>query len=206
LPVPAPIESLWGALGYFYPVVVWMAYVFAGMAVGRLRLDSLRTLGLVGAGGVALAVAGYGTSRLIAGQTQFGHYYTGPGWWKIAEPHSNTTFEVAGNLGVTLAFIAVFCAIAIGARWLLVPLTAVGAMALTAYTGQIIAIWLTRNAAVYSPTVSALLWFVGVTVAACVAWRYAVGRGPLERLLHDASMRVAGPEPERVEAGSGQPR
>jgi uncharacterized membrane protein YeiB len=127
-----------------------------------------------------------------------------PGWWKSASPHTYTPFEVTGNIGVTLTLIAVCCAIAVLARWLLVPFAAVGAMALTAYAGHIIAVWYLENEPIFEPHVATLAWFVGVTVTVCVAWKYAFGRGPLERLLHSLSMRVAGPEPAVAALAEGR--
>ena len=149
---------------------------------------------MLGATGVALALAGYGGSVLIGGEERR-MLDTDPGWWKSASPHSYTPFEVTGNMGVTLGLIALCCAIAVAARWLLVPFAAVGAMALTAYTGHIVAVWWLRNDPVVNGHAATLVWFVGVTVVVCVAWKQAFGRGPLERLLHSLSMRIAGPEP-----------
>lgn len=43
-----------------YPITVWMAFVLAGMALGRLGVGEVRTAVVVLAVGVALAVVGYG--------------------------------------------------------------------------------------------------------------------------------------------------
>lgn len=186
-PFPSIVSALWSV----YPLTVWMAYVFVGILVGRMALRSFRALAALGGAGVALAALGYGGSRLIGGEER-SMLDTSAGWWKSASPHTYTPFEVTGNTGVTLALIALFCGIAIFARWLLVPLAAVGGMALTAYTGHIVAVWQLNNAPVFEPTVATLVWFWGVAVVVCVAWKYTLGRGPLERLLHWASVRVAG--------------
>jgi len=58
------------------------------------------------------------------------------GWperFATTEPHSSTTFEVVGNVGVALLVLA--GALVAAERWPrpLAPLAAVGAMALTAY-------------------------------------------------------------------------
>lgn len=43
-----------------YPLTVWMAFVLGGMALGRLRVDQVRTAVVALAAGVVLAVVGYG--------------------------------------------------------------------------------------------------------------------------------------------------
>ncbi|WP_017202609.1 heparan-alpha-glucosaminide N-acetyltransferase domain-containing protein [Microbacterium algeriense] len=43
-----------------YPLTVWMAFVLGGMALGRLRVDHVRTAVVALAVGVVLAVVGYG--------------------------------------------------------------------------------------------------------------------------------------------------
>jgi hypothetical protein len=188
-PYPSIVEALWG----FYPIVVWMAYVFVGILVGRVALGSPRALAGLAWRGIVLAAFGYGGSILIGGE-QRGMLDTPSGWWKSASPHTYTPFEVTGNMGVTLTLIAVCCAIALIARWALIPFAAVGAMALTVYAGHIVAIWWMHNTPVYDPGLATLLWFWGVAIVGCVVWRFTLDRGPLERLLHWASMRVAGAE------------
>ncbi|MBN2177222.1 MAG: DUF1624 domain-containing protein [Demequinaceae bacterium] len=192
-PYPTIVSALWG----FYPLVVWMAYVFVGILIGRMALRSFRALAVLGAFGVALAVAGYGGSALVGGE-QRGFLDAESGWWRSASPHTYTPFEVTGNMGVTLVLIALCCAIAVAARWVLVPLAAVGAMALTAYAGHIVAVWWLRNEPVFSAHVATLVWFWVVAIVVCTAWKYALGRGPLEFLLHWTSMRAAGPDGERT--------
>jgi uncharacterized membrane protein YeiB len=69
------------------------------------------------------------------------------------------------------------------------PLAAVGAMSLTAYVGSVVAIWATG----ITDSGSNLPWgvYVLVTLALANAWRFAFGRGPLERLLTWSSVRAA---------------
>ena len=57
--------------------------------------------------------------------------------------------------------------------------------------------------ALYFAMAQLLMWFVGVTVVVCMAWKHAFGRGPLERLRPVLSMRAAGPEPEASHADKG---
>lgn len=43
-----------------YPITVWMAFVLAGMAIGRMPLDRVRTAAWMLLAGVLISVAGYG--------------------------------------------------------------------------------------------------------------------------------------------------
>lgn len=47
-----------------YPITVWMAFVLGGMALGRLRIDQVRTAAVALGIGVLLAAAGYGLGAL----------------------------------------------------------------------------------------------------------------------------------------------
>jgi uncharacterized membrane protein YeiB len=65
---PASINGLTDFfLTGYYPAATFMAFVLAGMAAGRLDLRSARVRGALAAAGAALAVAGYGGSRLLMG-------------------------------------------------------------------------------------------------------------------------------------------
>lgn len=152
-----------------YPVLTWMPFLIAGMAVARLCLSDpgvrLR-LALVGA---ALAVLGYGGSwlalRLVPHALASVAAATGDpaasAWWSdavgepehrtpaawllVAVPHSQTTFSVLGNTGVALLVIAA-CLFVAGRlprlTRLATPVSRVGMMALTVYVLHIVALWL----------------------------------------------------------------
>jgi len=51
----------------YYPAVSWLAYVLAGLAVGRLALGNLRVARNIALGGAALALATWVISRLLTG-------------------------------------------------------------------------------------------------------------------------------------------
>lgn len=108
-----------------YPAVVWMAYVFAGLAVGRcdLRSPALR-LGLVAGGFGLAAVSSLVSSTLVAGaggieaieqqitRASFEYQVTTPltltdPWPPLAGlylegPHDDTMFEALGSGGFAL--------------------------------------------------------------------------------------------------------
>lgn len=122
-----------------YPVITWMPFVLAGMAVGRLDLRSVPVLRRLTGFGTALALLGYGGSWLIVkvggAETQLQTatdrlfdappgsvsvldtlgWYTGttppndPTWLMVAQGHSGTPFEVVGATGVACAVLGQCC-------------------------------------------------------------------------------------------------
>ncbi|MGC0422910.1 DUF418 domain-containing protein [Embleya sp. AB8] len=189
-----------------YPALTWLPFVLAGMAVGRLRVADLRVQrALVGIGG-GLAVLGYGGSwlvvelftgerlaRVAAPDTvpELIHGRVGsvpvtdPAWLTVAEGHTGTPFEIVGATGVALALLGLAllaCRARIG-RILLDPLIAVGAMALTVYTGHLIAIdqWFPLDR---GQTWSRLFGFAAAALVLCGLWRHTLRRGPMEAALH----------------------
>lgn len=189
-----PVELVTVLLGHYYPAIVWFAYVLAGLAVGRSDLRSGRTHLQLTAWGVGLVVLGHGSAwvlRLTLG---------GVTPLTTSEPHSSTFFEITGNVGTCLLVLA--ACLAIGVRWprALAPVSATGALALTAYAGQIVVIWALKNEPVFFPTLGSFLAFLLGTVVFCWAWRAFVGRGPLEWLLHAVSVRAADVAPDELPA------
>ncbi len=190
-PIGAEADSL---LGWHYPFAVWIAFVLAGVGIGRLDLDGIRTpTALVGAG-TAIALAGYGAAAVVR-----------PGSAAVAEvwsaqPHSSGIGEIVGSGGVAIAVIgACLLVCASPLRWLLLPLRAVGSMPLTAYTAQIIGWWVWTSLALESVRdqtgFRALdpFWpFAITTIVGCTAWALLVGRGPLEWLVDRLGRAIVG--------------
>ncbi|MBO0607531.1 heparan-alpha-glucosaminide N-acetyltransferase domain-containing protein [Myceligenerans salitolerans] len=192
-----------------YPAVVWMAFVLAGLAVGRsdLRRAGLR-LGLVGGGfGVAfvcalvsagMTAAGGGRAAVEANLQGTTTAWAGPGTLGLGDPwptphylwldgpHDDTMLEVFGSGGFALGLIGL-CLFAGGAgARVLAPLAAVGSMALTVYSAQIVAIWAVTESGfdlLDPPTNGPLGWMVLITLAAATLWRALFGQGPLERVF-----------------------
>ncbi|WP_166849269.1 heparan-alpha-glucosaminide N-acetyltransferase domain-containing protein [Isoptericola sp. BMS4] len=186
-----------------YPAVVWMAYVLAGMAIGRCDLTSHRLRrGLVLGGLTATALAGLLSVRLadaaggadairrqvVATSSDLApdpHAWDAPwptgAFLLLAGPHDDTTFEAVGSGGFAVAVVGLCLYAGRVGRWVLAPLAATGAMALTVYSLQIVAIW--HWDLIGSETNGPLAVMVLVTLAATTAWRFLLGRGPLERLV-----------------------
>ncbi|MFS8198200.1 DUF418 domain-containing protein [Streptomyces sp. CWNU-52B] len=195
-----------------YPVLTWMSFMVAGMAVARLDLTGARVRTRLALAGGALAVVGYGGSWLalrlvphalttVADATDGGSVSSA--WWSdsvgyltdgtpaawllVAAPHSQTTFSVLGNTGVALAVVA--GCVAVTDRTprltrLTVPVRAVGMIALTAYVVHILAIRVVGMAEETGPALVALLGFTGTALLVATLWTRRFRRGPLEYLLH----------------------
>lgn len=195
-----PLDPLAVLLGSYYPAIVWFAYVLVGLAVGRSDLRAGRTHAVLAALGAGLVVLGHGGAwavRLAVGGTI---------GLATAEPHSSTTFEVAGNVGA--AFLVLAVCLAVGTRWpwALAPLSATGALALTAYVGQILVIAALGDRVVYDASVGGWLAFLLVTVGLCWLWHATLGRGPLELLVHHVSVRAADVSPDALPARRPAPQ
>lgn len=152
-----------------YPVLTWMPFMVAGMAVARLDLTRPGIRSRLALAGGGLAVLGYGGSWLalrlvphalstVAAATDGGS--ASSAWWSdtvgdpvahppsawllVAAPHSQTAFSVLGNTGVALAVVAGCLAVAERMPRLTAlarPVAAVGTMALTVYVLHILALW-----------------------------------------------------------------
>jgi uncharacterized membrane protein YeiB len=183
-----------------YPALIWWTFILVGMAVGRCDLGSPRVRARLLAAGAALAVLGYAAGWLTtrrwgqAASTQawvdgeIDSRSRSLAWLSGAAPHSGTTFEIVGSVGVALVVIAVCLVVAERLPTATFPLVAVGAMALTVYTGHVIA------PAVLDwdfEGVAAWMAFITVMVVLATGWRLVLGQGPLERLLSSSSRAAA---------------
>lgn len=197
----------------YYPAVPWLAYLLAGMALGRLDLRHRRTQVLLAAGGVGLAVlsttishALTGRSELLAPQVEaieagmFGTTPTGGPWeWLlVVAPHSGTPFDLAQTIGSSLAVIGTALLVVqllprIGARVLAV-LFGAGTMTLTLYslhavmrTGEILP----------DDTPETFVTHLLVVLGLGALYTALGRRGPLERLVSalagGVARRVRGP-------------
>jgi uncharacterized membrane protein len=187
----------------YYPAAVWLAFVLVGLAVGRLDLRAARVrVGLV-AGGAAAAVLGYAGGRLSTRELAPGERLVGieagfgapggwdPAWFAGAQPHSSTPFEVVGSGGVAVAVVGLCLVVADLLPRLTYPLASVGALALSVYTAQIVAIRVLD--AQYGADWGLWARFTLTALLLASVWRWRLGRGPLERLLTWSSRRAAGP-------------
>ncbi|MCX4860487.1 DUF418 domain-containing protein [Streptomyces canus] len=198
----------------FYPTITWIAFVIAGMALARLDLSAVAVQWRLAALGAALTVTAYGMSLLLAGKdalrstAEDGPSSGGSGSMPLdsgsleshfpasslltAGPHSGTTFDIIGSVGVAILVI-VGATVAMDRlprlRRLATPVIAVGTMSLTAYVGHFL-VQSTLPIAVGTSSqqswVPLLLFVLGAIVFA-TTWSRFFRRGPLEYLLNAAT-------------------
>ncbi|MBV1939101.1 DUF418 domain-containing protein [Streptomyces sp. BV286] len=203
----------------FYPTITWMSFVIAGMALARLDLSRTAVQWRLAALGAVLTVAAYGMSLLLAGKdalrstAEDGSSSGGSGSMSgssgsmppdggsfepqassllTAGPHSGTTFDIIGSVGVAILVI-VGATVAMDRlprlRRPAKPVIAVGTMSLTAYVGHfVIQGWLPSWGATHDEEswVTLISFVLGAIVFATV-WSRFFRRGPLEYLLNAAT-------------------
>ena len=175
----------------YYPALPWLAYLLAGLALGRLDLRDRSLLGALALGGLGTAVLATRVSRTlvdpaIASENATGMYGTTPpdgdwSWLLLVAPHSATPFDLAQTIGSAVLVIA--CCLLLE-RLLPRPATAVlavvfgaGAATLTLYSLHVVM----RTDGVWPPEEpSAYVSHVVVLLAAGAALRLLRLRGPLE--------------------------
>lgn len=193
-----------------YPAVVYLAYLCAGLAIGRLDLTSTRVAGWLLGGGVALAGAASAVAWVVLyplgglaelateadidyGDTEevmkllWEPDLSSSGWYlALPAPHSHSLVDVAHTLGSAIAVVgaALLVTRIVAVAQLLRPLAAAGSMALTLYSAHLIV--LATGLGEDEPALLYLLMVVGALWFA-TAWRSRFGAGPLERVVTAAS-------------------
>jgi len=169
------------AIGWPYPFVVWIVFVLAGLAVARAGISRWGVQVALVTAGSGSAIIGYGLGELAPPSE-----WLAPVW--TAQPHTSGVLEVIGSGGFALGLLGV-CLLACRtpARWVVVPLRAVGSMPLTAYVGQLVVWAVVASLALDDVSdltgmreLHPLAPFAIVTTVACTVWALMVGRGPLE--------------------------
>ena len=190
-------QLLAAVIGWHYPFPVWIAFVVAGLGVARAGILSLRVqLWTLGAGAL-LAAAGYGLHAGTRGDAAPSSISYWDEVW-TAEPHSSGLLEVFGSGGFALATIGLcllLCRTLL--TWVVLPLRAVGAMPLTAYTAQLVIWAIAATVILGNPgdlrgfrDLEPFWPITEVLVIACTVWALLIGRGPLEWLV-DRVARLA---------------
>ena len=205
----------------YYPAIPWLAYLLAGMALGRAYLRDRRLLIGLGVGGVALAVLATQVSRAVTDPALSDRYAvpkfgTTPddgdwSWLLVVAPHSATPFDLAQTIGSSLLVIAACLllerALPLGGVAFLAVLFGAGTMTLTLYSLHVVM----RTPAVWPPEEPAsYLWHVLVLGAVGMAYVALGRRGPLEtaagfpyRALRQAHGRDASPEGKGAQGHGG---
>jgi uncharacterized membrane protein YeiB len=190
-----------------YPAVAYMAYLCAGLAIGRLDLTSRRlAIGLLGSGVALVATAQAvshvllyrlgGLDRLVArtgedATTLLWDADQGTSWdyLALASPHTHTQLDLVNSLGSAMAVLGaslLLTRIAAVER-LTQPVRVAGAMTLTLYSAQALVIatgvFEDRPLALYALLLAGALVFASL-------WRRRRAQGPLEELVGRAAGRA----------------
>jgi non-ribosomal peptide synthetase-like protein len=197
-----------------YPVIAYLAYLLAGLAIGRLDLSSQRVARWLLGGGLTLAVtAWFASSTLLfrlGGITQLAGAAgpetdparaldvimwepvptAAPNWWWLAlrAPHSSATLDLMHTLGSAMALLG-FALLVSRFRFMagiLRPLAAAGSMTLTFYAAHLIVL------ATGVGSDELVLLYVGMVAGALVLGMLLRGtgrQGPLEWLVSFAAGR-----------------
>jgi len=204
-----------------YPITAWLAFVFAGMALGRLRVEKVETAAITLGAGVGLMVIGYGlglvggVTRLGSGSVIFGGE-PAAGWSTYSEalaaadpggaviraifavePHSGGTAEILGSGGFALSVIALCVLLSGPLRAVLLPLGALGSMPLSAYSVHVVSVALVAGPGGFFSSNAFWLATAVALLLATTLWSILFGRGPLERLVGWVASRMAAVPPGR---------
>ena len=175
------------ALGWHYPFTTWIAFVVAGLGVARAGVMRRRVQWWLLGAGSALAAIAYGLDAATGADAQAeASSFLGALW--TSRPHSTGLLEVVGSGGFALAVLGaglLVCRTA--ATYAVLPLRAVGAMPLTAYTLQLV-VWAVIASSVLGDAgdlggfrdLQPFLPLTLGTILFCTGWALLVGRGPLE--------------------------
>ncbi|MCG2624660.1 DUF1624 domain-containing protein [Arthrobacter sp. I2-34] len=176
-----------------YPAVPWMAYMCAGLAIGKLDLSSRRTAAWLLAGGACLAAVAWAVSGLLmvaslrlspgtaAGLLAAGEDPPVPeaswSWLVAASPYSSMPLELLHTIGTGMVVLGTLILTAKYIHQIIDVLAPAGSMTLTLYSAHLLflasGLLGARPSESFGLQVSAALLFG-------VLWRNLVGRGPLE--------------------------
>lgn len=188
-------------LSGYYPVLTWVTYLLAGLAVGRLRLRSAvvaRNLAITGAvlalagrliGGITLSLGGSAVSGASTG-TFYGTGRTTSWWWLgVNEAHTGEIGDLVHTTGTALLVIGLALLVVPRLSPALVrPFAAAGSMTLTLYSAHVVALAVSHglDQLDHSEVLSWSLLAVHVAVALAFAtlWGSPDRRGPLEEFVH----------------------
>lgn len=196
-----------------YPVVLYLAYLCVGLAVGRLDLGSARLAWWLLGVGLAMALTARAVSSVLLHQLggldrlveQSGvrgdaawvrtsllwDADQGDSWWylALAAPHSHTQLDLLHTVGSALAVLGASLLVTrvAGVQRLLAPLAAAGAITLTLYSAHVVVLW--TEVLHKQMRLQYVLLVMGSLVLA-VHWRRRHRHGPLEGVVTALSTRA----------------
>ncbi|MBD8868710.1 DUF1624 domain-containing protein [Nocardioides sp. MJB4] len=223
---PGRLVSELAFTGY-YPVVPWLAYLLAGMALGRMDLSRRRLQAALAVGGGAVAVAATVVSHALTRRADVTQALlaeppsagTGPElldristglagttptggawqWLLVVAPHSGTPFDIAQTIGSALLVVGL-CLLVVGS----LPAVAERAVAVLFGAGTMTLSLYSLHVLMRTPEVwpreqPGAFWLHAVVLLGIGAWFAAWRqRGPLERVVGGlAGAAVSGLSPRR---------
>lgn len=207
-----------------FPVIPWMAYVCAGLAIGRLDLRATSTAIRLLITGTVVAVAAWLSSALLQGPLG-GHHQlhvatpwspvvihdfltwgpppdlpTTTWWWQtVLAPYTSTPFEVLNALGTAVAVLGAMLLLARVAGRFLAPLAAIGSMTLTLYTVHLL---LLASGFLAEAPWASFAFQASAAILFAMVWLHFRGAGPLERGITAVSRTVHNRVEERLRGGT----
>ncbi|MDK1328664.1 heparan-alpha-glucosaminide N-acetyltransferase domain-containing protein [Arthrobacter sp. zg-Y1143] len=207
-----------------YPALPWMAYVCAGLAIGRLDLAERKVQLRLVVAGVGLAVATAALSAFLLGplggrdqlvdaasvwsstpeETVYDTLMWGPDptlptdtWWWLASltPYSSTPLVLLNTIGTAVAFLGILLLLGKAASAVLAPLAVLGKMTLTLYSLHLLL--LATGLFEDRPPLSLIVQLM-IVAGFAYAWQRFNAQGPLERVVSEASKRVRSTYLERA--------
>ncbi len=197
-----------------YPALPWLAYLCAGLAVGRSLLSSRRVVVLMTLAGVGLAVGARLVSwfllDVLGGRADLeaaalgsrtreeytdlllwgpaGSTPTDTAWWlATVAPHSTTPLDLVSTTGVALAVLGVCILVGRTTTRGLRPLATAGSMTLSLYCLHLL---LLSSGSMPRDDVASLLVQAVVVVGFALLWSRSHARGPLEEIVAQATGAV----------------
>lgn len=185
------------ATGY-YPLLIWPAFFFAGMALGRIDLSRTTIPLRLLLGGAVLAALTWGLSSWVISSTSLvtdvaaltgdsrrtvsTQLITGDPlmplvlddrWFFTAVPHQGSPTEVLHTIGSAAAMLGA-CLLLVRLlpgplAWLVTPLAGAGAMPLTLYVGHLVVLSQWRPAGALLGSLSPEQLLLGLVLAALIA-------------------------------------
>lgn len=195
----------------FYPALLWMAYLCAGIVIGRQVLTSRRVALVIAGWGAGLALGAWLLSKLLLGPAggmqrlvestpgmtpaeitetlTYGPDISLPNttWWWLAavSPYSETPLNVLHNLGAAMALVGVVLLLSRSGSKVFSPFAAFGAMTLTLYSAHCVLLTI-EVLDEGRPMVSLWIQIISFMLFALM-WRNSMGKGPLESIISEAS-------------------
>lgn len=190
-----------------FPAVVYMIYICAGLAIGRLNLSSTKVAVRLLVGGLVMAFTAWFTSSVIlfhlGGLQHLQAAAADDGtplqvtnvivwdpenqvasWWWLAirAHHTGTPIDALHTLGSAIAVLGAVLLVTKlrAARRLLWPVGVAGTMTLTIYSASA----LVMASGLLSDNLGLLYWVeVAGAIIFAVVWHRFMGQGPLERMV-----------------------